>query len=674
MAGQRRPCRAAAGCVPDSRGGVPDAARVDSLWHVSGVLPSAQGPRPSWPGPPWPPLSDDDFDDLVALAARCLAADGGLPLVDRPRLSAPAVDHAVQRVVRDAGGRLIAAGAVRRRRGRSARWSIRPRAARGSARGCCDWGLADRPPAAGHGRDRVAHAGRRGAVRVPRPAADLRRGRHADRPDRRPSRQRYGPTARVLATWSDATAPRFAPCTRPRSGSGPASRAPAAEWIAEWPRTRTSARDWSVLATVPEPATPDSSPPRSAGSCRSAWCQRPAARPRRGAGHRVAGPGCGPTAQTEAWLDVDVDNRGGRLYRRLGFNRRPTRPLPPLTPSAGRARTARHPPPILESWSANRAQVALRRLYLRGRVSSPGGRGHVDEVLDDGGVGEVRPDERRATARTVRCRGSSPGAPRRSPTRPAARTATATRCRGSSGPTAARRAGEDRVALAVAAANASSWPGSTSMRATSRTMRGSLPRSGRQRLAGPRMPTRVGHRSGTVPESDPPRGSWHRSGDVPIGVRRVAARYVRADVRKLRRRWAHNGQAVGGEYSSAPVSSTRSSPFAGRARGRRSSPARPGAAEETSDSRTSLCARDRPGAAAALNRVCRRSEVERVRLGLDRHPGRPGRRAGRRPADRRPAAARAQHARGRPAGSASTSGWRCSSASGSGHLGRPVRG
>ena len=57
-----------------------------------------------------------------------------------------------------------------------------------------------------------------------------------------------------------------------------------------------------------------------------------------------------------------------------------------------------------------------------------------------------------------------------------------------------------------------------------------------------------------------------------------------------------------------------------------------------------------PKIGAAMNRVCRRSLVERFHLGLGRHPRRPGRRARRRSADRRPPAARAEHARGRHLG------------------------
>ena len=39
----------------------------------------------------WAPLGDADFDDLVALAAACLGADGGLPIAAEPSFVAAPV-------------------------------------------------------------------------------------------------------------------------------------------------------------------------------------------------------------------------------------------------------------------------------------------------------------------------------------------------------------------------------------------------------------------------------------------------------------------------------------------------------------------------------------------------------------------------------------------------------
>ena len=62
----------------------------------------------------WKSLPEGDLEELAALAARCVAADGGLPFADSPsflgrRWSGPEV---VTTATRDPGGRLIAAGAV----------------------------------------------------------------------------------------------------------------------------------------------------------------------------------------------------------------------------------------------------------------------------------------------------------------------------------------------------------------------------------------------------------------------------------------------------------------------------------------------------------------------------------------------------------------------------------
>ena len=284
---------------------------------MSGAPTSAQGPGPSWPLPPWPPLSDDDFGDLVALAARCLAADGGLPLVTDPgflrrRWTAPS-----SATVRDAGGRLIAAGAVRD--GAVFTGLVDPMA-RGAGLGSrlLDWGL-DRP-----GPVTVETEGLTPAAEALFASRGLRQIFAEDvmRIDLTGAVPAAAwPDGTVLATWSDATAERFAAVHDAAFRDRPGFPGhPAAEWIADVAEDEEFRPEWSILATLPELG--------DAGFVTAAvgWIvQVGVIPPARGHGlgaalvteslarQRSAG-------ETEAWLDVNVDNPGAAaLYRRLGF-------------------------------------------------------------------------------------------------------------------------------------------------------------------------------------------------------------------------------------------------------------------------------------------------------------------------------------------------------------------
>ena len=300
---------------------------VDSLWRVSGA-PPAQHPRPSWPRPPWPPLSEADFDDLAALVARCLAADGGLPLVTDPgflrgRWTAPSTV-----AVRDAGGRLIAAGAVRD--GAVFTGMVDP-VARGAGLGArlLDWGL-DRP-----GPVTVETEGLTPAAEALFASRGLRQIFAEDvmRIDLTGTGfETVWPAGTVLATWSDATAERFAAVhdaafrDRPGFPGGPAS-----EWIADVREDDDFRPEWSVLASVPDLG--------DAGFVTAAvgWIVQvgvvPPARGR-GLGAALVTESLArrqAAGEAEAWLDVNVDNPGAAaLYRRLGF-----------TPAGRRARYRR---------------------------------------------------------------------------------------------------------------------------------------------------------------------------------------------------------------------------------------------------------------------------------------------------------------------------------------------
>jgi mycothiol synthase len=301
---------------------VPGADRVDSLWRVSGAPVSGRDPQPSWPQsssppPPWPPLSDDEFDDVVALAARCLAADGGLPLAADPGFLRRRWTTPDTVAVRNSGGRLVAAGAVRE--GPTFTGLVDP-AVRGTGLGArlLDWGL-DRPGTVTVETEGLTAAAEtlfasRGLQQVF--AEDVMR---IDLTSANP--EATWPDGTALAVWSDATAERFAAvydaAFRDRPGFPGIS---AAEWIADVTEDEEFRPDWSILATVPGVG--------DAGFVTAAvgWIVQvgvvPAAR-RCGLGAALVAESLGRRrsgGETETWLDVNVDNPGAAaLYRRLGF-------------------------------------------------------------------------------------------------------------------------------------------------------------------------------------------------------------------------------------------------------------------------------------------------------------------------------------------------------------------
>jgi mycothiol synthase len=262
-------------------------------------------------------LSDDDVDDLIALAARCLAADGGLPLAADPgflrhRWTTPATV-----AVRDSGGRLVAAGAVRD--GSVFAGLVDP-AVRGNGLGSrlLDWGL-DRP-----GTVTVETEGLTPAAEALFATRGLRQVFAEDvmRKDLTGTVPAAAwPDGTALAVWSDATAERFAAvhdaAFRDRPGF---PGRPPAEWIADVTDDEDFRPDWSVLATVPGVG--------DAGFATAAvgWLVQvgvvPAAR-RRGLGAALVLESLArrrAEGETETWLDVNVNNPGAAaLYRRLGF-------------------------------------------------------------------------------------------------------------------------------------------------------------------------------------------------------------------------------------------------------------------------------------------------------------------------------------------------------------------
>lgn len=285
----------------------------------------------------WTSLSDGDFDDLVALASRCLAADGGLPQADTPaflraRWAVPGVVTAAVRGDVPAtvgggggGGRLVAAGAVRP--SPSGDGSIftglvdPPARGRGIGGRLLDWGLAEsaRPVtvetesltpaaqelfAAGGLRQVFAEDVMRIALSTARPAGPW-------------------PAGTVLADWSDATAGRFFAVYEAAFRERPGFPGwTAQEWIDTVADDDEFRPQWSVLAS--RPGRDDS----GFITATVGWIDQvgvaPAARGS-GLGAALIGESLArmrADGATEAWLNVNVNNPASRLYRRLGFEDR----------------------------------------------------------------------------------------------------------------------------------------------------------------------------------------------------------------------------------------------------------------------------------------------------------------------------------------------------------------
>jgi mycothiol synthase len=274
----------------------------------------------------WAPLPFDDEDALVSLAARCLAADGGLPLAADPaflrrRWQAPGTTTIQGR---DHDGRLVAAGAAR------------PTPATGGVTFCglvdpdvrgrgigshlLTWGLGQEQPVTVETESLTGPAEELFAARGLRQifAEDVMRIDLADGVPDAP-----WPAGTQLAAWSEAHAPRFhdvyTAAFRDRPGFPGWT---ADEWIADLTEDDDFRPQWSVLATLPDLG--------DAGFVTAAvdWIVQvgvaPAARGRGLGGALVAEALRRMRADgaTHAWLDVNVDNPAVRLYRKLGFEHR----------------------------------------------------------------------------------------------------------------------------------------------------------------------------------------------------------------------------------------------------------------------------------------------------------------------------------------------------------------
>ena len=308
----------------------------------------------------WAALPDDDLAELAGLAARCLAADGGIPQADSPSFLRRrwAGEGTGTVAVRDPRGRLVAAGSIRPADEGFFFTGLVDPAARGLGLGSrvLDWGLA------GAGRPLTVETeslttgaeelfGSRGLRQVFAEEVmriDLLGGVGAassfgERSDSsRAGASQAGasqtaalagsgslggalptggswPAGTVLSEWSQATAGRFfavyEAAFRERPGFPGWS---AEEWIEGVAEDDDFRPQWSVLATT------------SAGdvgfvTVTAEWIDQvgvvPAAR---GAGLGAALVGEALSRMRAggaevAWLNVNVDNPAARLYRRLGF-------------------------------------------------------------------------------------------------------------------------------------------------------------------------------------------------------------------------------------------------------------------------------------------------------------------------------------------------------------------
>jgi len=306
-------------------GGSAEGGSVESQWAGAGPFNTLAAVSMTYPA-----LAEGEFGELVALAARCLAADGGLPLADEPsflhrRWAAAGV---ITATVRGDGGGLAAAGSVRPAPsgdGSIVTGLVDP-AERGRGIGgrLLDWGLAESGrPVTVETESLTTAAERlyqsRGLRRVF--AETVMRIDLTSPPAAAPPGP--WPAGAILSGWSDTTAERFfavyEAAFRERPGFPGWS---AQEWIGGLADDDEFRPGWSVLVELPGLG--------DVGfvTATVGWIDQvgvtPAARGT-GLGAALIGESLARMRAddaTEAWLNVNVDNPADRLYRRLGFEDR----------------------------------------------------------------------------------------------------------------------------------------------------------------------------------------------------------------------------------------------------------------------------------------------------------------------------------------------------------------
>jgi mycothiol synthase len=278
----------------------------------------------------WAPLANADLADLSALAARCLAADGGLPLVtQRPFLARRfTADGTLTTGARDTHGTLVAAAAVRHQQSDLVRAAtvaglVDPDVrGRGVGARLLDWALgaaatvADKVTVETESLTPAAEAlfASRGLRQVF--AEDvLRRDLVDPEPPVVPL-----PGGVMLTEWSRDLADRFFAAYDASFRDRPGFPGWSAEQWIEWLTDDDEFRpDWSLLATDGEAG--------DVGfvACGEGWIVQVGVRPDwrgRGLGAALVTEALArmrAAGATEALLDVNVNNPAGALYRRLGF-------------------------------------------------------------------------------------------------------------------------------------------------------------------------------------------------------------------------------------------------------------------------------------------------------------------------------------------------------------------
>jgi ribosomal protein S18 acetylase RimI-like enzyme len=295
------------------------------------------------------------LDEVVALARRCLDADGGMPLAADPGFlrrrylgdttsTSIATTSTTTTAVRSADGTLVAASAVRPGAGHGAQQGTILTAmvdpglrGRGIGASLLDAALAEAQRRAAQGRGGpvsvetesltpavarlFASRGLRQVFAEDVMRCDLTDLLQVDPVQAARSVQAgpVWPAGTTLADWSDATSTRFHAVYAASFADRPGFPGwSAQEWI-EWSVDEDFRPGWSVLATLPGVGD------AGFATCSDGWLVQvgvvPAAR---GGGlggalvvealRRMRADGA-----TEVLLDVNVDNPAAKLYQRLGF-------------------------------------------------------------------------------------------------------------------------------------------------------------------------------------------------------------------------------------------------------------------------------------------------------------------------------------------------------------------
>ncbi|MBO4209427.1 GNAT family N-acetyltransferase [Micromonospora echinofusca] len=311
----------------------------------------------------WRALTAADLPAVASLAARCLAADGGQPLIALESFLGErfAVADGAARCAVDRAGRLVGAAGLRPQPVAGQRRAVYLGLVDPAHRGCgigsalLDWGLAEAPTVADGVVGETGSDGNAVLVVETETLTDAAAALFAGRGLHRTFAEdvmRFDladtalpdvavPAGIRLAPWSTALASRFFAVYAAAFAERPGFPGWSAEYWIDWTTDDEDFRPgWSLLATehtrdsATEHAGADGASDDRVGAvtrdvafvtCAQGWIVQLGVRPEQ------RGRGLGAALVTEALrrmradgvrevlLDVNVDNPAGRLYRRLGF-------------------------------------------------------------------------------------------------------------------------------------------------------------------------------------------------------------------------------------------------------------------------------------------------------------------------------------------------------------------